>query len=148
MPMKECFGVNLFTLISQYCKLQLIGVSYIPYIILLCVAWETPETPIPLITFWNFSHPPDLIRTPRLSIFVNHDQVTWPNVASGDFQNHGEGFATQQNTEFGLFSSEKLCIFWRISEKRNIIGHGNFVFWRMEYWKVLFSWVLIIPNPI
>ena len=43
----------------------------------------------------------------------------------------GGGCPIWRNTEIGLFSqrnSEKLYIFWRTFENRNIVGHGHFVF--------------------
>ena len=52
-----------------------------------------------------------------------------------------------RDTKIGLSSwrnLEKLYIFWRISENRNIVGHENFVFWRTEYGKVTILRILIL----
>ena len=52
-----------------------------------------------------------------------------------------------RNTKIGLLSqrnSEKLYIFWRTSENRNIVGHGNFAFWMNEYGKAPILRTLIL----
>ena len=49
------------------------------------------------------------------------------------------GVPIWRNREIGLFvrqSSEKLHVFWRISENRNIVGQETFVFSRNKYGKV------------
>ena len=57
-----------------------------------------------------------------------------------------------QNTEIGLFSqwnSEKIgYVYWQILENSNIVGHGNFVFWRTENSKVPILQTLILLTEV